>query len=275
MITKSFVSKLGVDAAGCLKFALGFALILTPSAHTWGQNATDSKKPSKVCLALDPEELLKWLPSAPPNWQLTASQGMSQVSDYPVLQTVAIREFKATPPPPEPGQAPPEPKITRLTLIDTGSDPDSFFPFRSFDPKATSDPGKKSGEKSYYLEECPVVETYTEAKHSLVIDLKDRFILAVDLRNQTDKEREAWIDAIDIKHLASEAAHAPKKPLTPHVFQLVFLNELKPGSRQVSQVTYFTKKEQDAMTRQMERQYGARPTISRPAASSPTPQSTP
>lgn len=196
-----------------------------------------------VVLAEPPARLLQLLPAPPEKWRLILSTGMGCVTDYPSLRTSVTREYRYLPPPVKSGVALPE-QITRIILTDTGYDPSAFYMFNSFEAKRRADPILGSRPVNYILENCSIIEGFNSEKRSLIIKIESRFIILVYMYNQNDKDRDFWIQQLNLSGLVRAAVEAAKLPLPPDVLHVIYFDELHPENNQETSTPYLTREKQ-------------------------------
>jgi hypothetical protein len=187
----------------------------------------------KTVMGVPPETLLATLPPAPKKWKLVSSVGMNEISALPALLTFAIREYREEPPRSDPAAPPPLPRITKITLLDTAFDRDRAFVFDVFKQPA-SETVKHSTVQGLRL----VERTAGDNKRIIAAEIDSRFILTMELQNQDDASRDAWIEAINLPNLRTWAAQAPRLAPTPRAFKVSSVDELNPKSNQTLSIPY-------------------------------------
>lgn len=196
-------------------------------------------------LGVPPESLLALLPKAPEGGKLTKSIGHNEISPFPALLTFALRDYVEVPPAATPDQPAPLPKITKITLLDTAWDPDRAFVFDVFRPEAKADPSLKR----FARDGTSILEQIQESsRRRVLIPIENRFLLSLVLENQDDRDRDRWLDRLDLPRLVLWARSAPRLPLPPRKFTVARINELDPKMNRTTSVPYLTQAQAEAQT---------------------------
>ena len=226
------------DAVSRLIVALAafFLLSLLASARA------DSGQ-SGLIFPLGPTDLLALLPQAPENWKMTASAGEKRLSPSIAPEAYARRDFLYVPPA-IPGEAapaqPPPPKTVRVTLMDTGNDPDRMSLFEGF--KASKDPVTSNGGEylNFLADGLPATRFHKDKLTFITVEVSNRFLLTVQMTNVEDKTRDEWLKILDLPKLAQASAQAPALPLTSGMLTLESIDEFKPETNSKTQTNLVT-----------------------------------
>jgi len=218
------------------RVAFVWVLLFLANAGLMNSLYSQSTK-NKVVMGVPPATLLEIMPKPPNGWKLISSVGTNEISAFPALLTFAIREYRFDPPPAQPGDPIPLPKITKITLLDTAYDPDRAFVFDSFHETGPAGPNIKR----FTVEGIPFVDQMVSASLRIVSGAFDgRFIITATLENQTKEDRDAWLAALDVASLTSWMKRAPQVPPTPDFFKVSRIDELHPETNQSLTVSYMT-----------------------------------
>lgn len=211
----------GLLGAGRLPwiFALLFVLVAAMAGDAQIQ---------KPLLPVPPAELLKYLPSAPPNWTVTESGAKNLFVSWLCAQ--ATREFhhpssmRAAP-----GDPPPPPFITRVRLMDTGYFPSFNGDFENFRV------GKYSNAESLLTFGMPSRRiTISPTRERLRISVRGRFIVEIETDNQPADSGKAWLQFIDFRNIAAIPDTGGSELPKPIIIQVV--DELHPTNNSSSKL---------------------------------------
>lgn len=168
-----------------------------------------------------PKDLIKALPAKVEGWELTRSQGKTDLGLW--LETLVTREF--VPLQKEETSGPIPPSKVRLSILDTGGAKGTDLDlFDDFVPQVSVE----GGYEYLFLSGQPAIIT-TLSKNEFEVQLlaDDRFIISLFLAHTPRKELKTWLKRIETAKLESI-------PDTPHIslpdsFNSVQFNELTPG----------------------------------------------
>lgn len=201
------------------------ALLVATAAVVHAQQPAPARKP---IVPLPPAELLKLLPSAPPEWTMTQSTAKNFFVSWLCAQ--ATREFqRPAPQPPEPGAPIPPPLITRLRLIDTGYYPSFNGDFENFKV------GRYSNAESLLIFGQPSRRIIlSDTRERLRVSLRGRFIVEVETDNQRPDSGKPWLQYFDLRRIANlpDAGSAE----LPKPIQIQTIDEMRPGNNSSSQL---------------------------------------
>lgn len=168
----------------------------------FGGHGLHAQSEHKPVAPISPPELLKLLPAPPKGWDLTVSNGRNSFSTW--LTTMAIREFKYTPPL-RPGSSldAPEnlPQMTRYVISDGGYGPSLGAAFKDFKI------GKEQGVEKVMLMGVPAMRF--DAKQGepqrLVFWVEGRFLVTIETTNQESAKIELWAKQLNFSRLVALA----------------------------------------------------------------------
>lgn len=190
-------------------------------------------------MPISPNELIKFLPRTPPDWELKESRAKSFYNEWLVSQ--ANREFSHPSSRQSPGAPPGPPQITRLRLTDTGFCPALFGDFDQFKP------GKYGNTESLYVGSFPARRIALSDGERLRVLIKARFVLEVEVHNQPPNTAVAWTQQFNLASLNSVPDSGIEK--LPNPVTATSIDELNPKANSSYQVSWSTQDDLDAARR--------------------------
>jgi len=184
----------------------------------------------------DPARLLAVLPAPPDGWKLTLSMARERLSYALVPESLAVRQYHFTPPPPLPGQAPAGPQDVMLTLLDTGHDPERLRPFDNFKP------GTDPKSSAILVMGLPANKIVNGTETFLTIKISDRFVLSAQFSNMQQPDIDRWTQKIiPLQKMAEASAATPNTPLQSGPITLTYIDGLKPSTNFQSKTSFLNK----------------------------------
>ena len=200
---------------------LGFLLI---TLYLWMIGTADGQAPHKPVIPLEPDQLLKLLPTAPAGWQLKKSTAKTFFVEWICSQ--ASREFERIRPPNAP---PAPPQSTTVTLVDTGYFPAFNGPFDGFQV------GKYGAFESLMIGNMRARRSKMAAdRESLQASVRGRFIVSIEIKNQSQASEGAWLNTIDFARINAIPDSGGEQ--LPRPIKVKLIDELSPTKNSTSTV---------------------------------------
>lgn len=199
-------------------------LILLGSVPLLGEPVLPSPLPPP-CFPVRAPELLNWLPAAPANWRLESSIGQSMFGGSNKPVTIISRHYQYVPPPVQPGEKPPEVKLTNILMVltDTAYVPDSLRLFAVADQLA----GKPNIEFKRILGYPAILTRRSTGDNIVMLLLGGRMTLTVS-GNSDQKDVIDWLGHLPLADLDRKAQAAPRAPFKGNSYSEMFVNQLNP-----------------------------------------------
>ena len=180
----------------------------------------------KPIVPMNPDELIKLLPTAPTGWTMAQSVANNYFIGWLCCQ--ATREFQHPAPiDRSPGAKPPPPLITRVRIMDTGYFPTFNGDFENFRV------GKYQGAETLVINGMPARKLFIGPNHEkLRISVRGRFIVEFETDNQPPNSAQSWLQIVDFKRING----LPDSSLTnlPKPIHITKIDEMNPKNNSTS-----------------------------------------